>query len=400
MTSSEPAPAPWRPGATPIRVGIVGLGNVGLGHHVPALLAIRDLARVVAVADPSAERRDLAVTALGLAADAAAASPDELLARDDLDVIDLATPPDVRPDLALRAIASGRAVVCEKPIALAPADGARIAAASRKTGVPAAVIHNYLGLPEIVAARAAIDAGSIGRPDLAILNYLGVEDRPGSAAWRPNWRHDPSVAGGGVLMDMLHVVYVAEALLGRPFHAVSAQVMGRTEGARVEDLAVCRFDAEGAIALVNVGWGFGPGGIAVAGPGGRIEIGYEGGGTGPFAALSSVRLTTTDGRVSDLTPALPPRGAPIDVRMADAFRTLFERLAAGRPPVATADDAVRALEGVLGAYSSATTGRSVALPLGPDDPVHRSGIVGLADLDLDPHGPIGRSGLYGVSITH
>jgi predicted dehydrogenase len=397
VTSAPRSPAGWRPGAIPLRVGIIGLGNVGLGHHVPALLAIGDLARVVAVADPSAERRDMALAALGLPDDVACASPDELLARDGIDVIDLATPPDVRPGLALRAMAAGRAVVCEKPIALAPADGARIAAASRETGVPAAVIHNYLGLPEIVAARVAIDAGAIGRPELAILNYLGVEDRPGSAAWRPDWRHDPTVAGGGVLMDMLHVVYVAEALLGRPFRAVSAQVMGRAAGARVEDLAVCRFEVDEAVALVNVGWGSGPGGIAIVGPDGRIEIGYDGGGTGPFARLAAVRLTRRDGSVADLTPPLPPPGGPIDVRMADAFRILFERLAAGREPVATATDAVRALEGVLGAYASAATGRTIALPLDEADPVHVAGIAGLAELVLDAGGAIARLGLYGIS---
>ena len=65
MSSAAASLGGWRPGAIPIRVGIIGLGNVGLGHHVPALLAIGDVARVVAVADPSAERRELAVAALG-----------------------------------------------------------------------------------------------------------------------------------------------------------------------------------------------------------------------------------------------------------------------------------------------------------------------------------------------
>ena len=225
------------------------------------------------------------MAALGLAADAATATPDELLARDDLDVIDLATPPDVRRRARSpgdRRPAGRSSARSRSPWLRPMAPGSH--AAAREAGVPAAVIHNFLGLPEIVAARAAIDAGAIGRPDLAILDYLGVEDRPGSAAWRPDWRHDPSVAGGGVLMDMLHVVYVAEALLGRPFRAVSAHVSGRAAGARVEDLAVCRFEADEAVALVNVGWGVGPGGIAIVEPDGRIEIGYDGGGTGPVRA--------------------------------------------------------------------------------------------------------------------
>lgn len=394
--NSVTAVGPWRPGQVPIRVGLVGLGHVGLGHHVPALLALPGLVRVVAVADPSPERRALAGRALGLDVAAVHATPEALLARDDIDVVDLATPPHVRTPLAIKALGQGTAILCEKPIALSPADGMAIAAAAAASGAPAAIIHNWLALPEIVAACDAIAGGAIGRPEIAILNLLGVEDRPGSTGWQPNWRHDPAIAGGGVLMDMLHVVYVAEALLGRPFRRVSAEVLARAAGAPVEDIALCRFEADDGIALVNVGWGVGPGGIAVSGPDGRIEIGFEGGGTGPFARLQSVRLTRSDGRVEDRTPPLPPADGSIDVRVKETFRAFFERLAAGQPPVATALDGVRALESTLGAYASAATGRTIDLPLSPDDPVHRRGLAGLAELPLAPGGAIARRGIFGI----
>jgi predicted dehydrogenase len=386
----------WRPGQVPIRVGLVGLGNVGLNHHVPALLALPELVRVVAVADPSPERRELARAALGLDERSAHADPEELLARGDVDVVDLATPPHVRTRLAIRSLEAGRAILCEKPIALTPADGLSIVAAGEASGAPAAIIHNWLQLPEIVTARAAADEGALGQPEVAILNLLGVEDRPGSAGWRPNWRHDPEVAGGGVLMDMLHVVYVAEALLGRPFRRVSAEVLARTDGAPVEDIALCRFETDRGIALVNVGWGVGPGGISLSGPDGRIEIAFAGGGTGPFATLETVRLTRRDGRIEDRTPPPSPSDGTVDVRVKETFRIFFERLAAGRPPVATALDGVRALEATLGAYASAATGRTVALPLRPDDPVHRRGLAGLAELPLDPGGAMFRRGIFGT----
>ena len=387
---------PWRPAELPIRVGLVGLGHVGLGHHVPAFLALPELVRVVAVADPSPERRALAAEMLGLDTSSVHETPDALLARDDIDVVDLATPPHVRTALAIRALETGMAILCEKPIALTPADGLAIAAAAAASGAPAAIIHNWLALPEIVAVRDAIAEGAIGRPEIAILTLLGVEDRPGSVGWQPNWRHDPAVAGGGVLMDMLHVVYVAEALLGRPFRRVSAEILARTAGAPVEDVALCRFEADDGIALVNVGWGVGPGGIAVSGPDGRLEIGYEGGGTGPFAPLDKVRLTRRDGLVEDRTPRLPPSDGSIDVRVKETFRAFFERLAAGDEPAATALDGVRALEATLGAYVSAATGRTIDLPLPADHPVHRRGLAGLGDLSLAPGGAIARQGIFGI----
>lgn len=399
MTTAQERPTearPWHAPELPIRVGLVGLGNIGLGHHVPALMALPGLVRLVAVADPSPDRRRLAANAIGLDPSAIHASPEELLSRSDLDVVDLATPPNVRTALALGAITAGLAVLCEKPLATVPRDGVMVARAAAAAGVPVGIVHNYLALPEILAARAAIDGGSIGEAEVAILNYLGVEDHPGSAAWRPNWRHDPGVAGGGVLMDMLHVVYVAEALIGQTFRRVSAEVLVRADRAPVEDLALCRLEADRAIALVNVGWGVGPGGIAVSGREGRIEIGYAGGGTGPFAPLAAVRLIRRDGRVEDLMPQPEGDAATIDVHLLDTFRDFFERLSAGRPPAATAADGLRVLETTLAAYASAAVGHSVELPLDIDDPVHRRGIAGLAELPLAAGGTIARHGVFGV----
>jgi hypothetical protein len=59
-------------------------------------------------------------------------------------------------------------------------------------------------------------------------------------------------------------------------------------------------------------------------------------------------------------------------------------------------DGLRALDATLGAYVSAATGRTIALPLPADHPVHQRGIAGLADLALDPDSAIARRGVFGV----
>lgn len=378
-----------------MRVGLIGLGNVGINHHLPAFVAIADVARVVAIADPSAERRTAVGARLGLPASAVFADPEALIDDAEIDVVDLATPPNVRMALARRAVAARRAILCEKPIALAPADATELVDRATATGVPIAMIHNYLHLPEIVAAREAIAAGAIGEPEVALMNALGVEDRPGIGAWRPAWRHDPAVAGGGVLMDMLHLVYVAEALLGSPFRRVSAELLVRSSQAAVEDIALCRFETDRSVALVNVGWGMGPGGLTVSGPAGRVEIAYAGGGTGPFASLAAVRVVGVDGS-SDRTPAVTAPPGTIDVRLAETFREIFTALADGRTAGATGTDGVRALEATLGAYVAAATGRTVELPLPNRHPVRLRGIAGLSELDIAPWSTVARRGIFGV----
>jgi predicted dehydrogenase len=392
-------PGGWHAPDVPIRVGIVGLGNVSMAFHIPALLALPDLVRVVAVADPSADRRHEAASTLGLGDDDVHASAEALLERRDIDVVELSTPPHIRVPLALRAIAAGVAVLCEKPIATVPAEAASIVAASATSGVPVGMVHNYLAFPEVITARAAIADGAIGPPEVAILNFLGVDDRPGSAGWRPNWRHEPALAGGGVLMDMMHVVYVAEALIGEPIRRVSAQVLARVDGAPVEDVALCRFEGDRAIALVNVGWGVGPGGITVSGKDGRIEIAYAGGGTGPFAPLTAIRVVRRDGTVEDRTPAPDPTASVPAVHLLETLRAFYERIAVGQPPVASAADGLRALETTLAAYASAATGRTVEVPLAAEDPVHRSGIAGLSELPLAAGGVIRRQGMFGIDMV-
>lgn len=196
-------------GREPLRVGLVGCGNVALNDHVPAYLRRPGRFRVVAVADPTGERRELARAALGLAAADAHGSAADLLARGDLEVVDVCTPQALRREIVLGALAGGRHVLCEKPLAARPAEAAELVDTAAAAGVRLALMHNYLFLAEIAALREAVARGAVGEVEVAVVNYLGVVDLPGNPAYAPRWRHDAAAAGGGVLVDMLHGVYVA-----------------------------------------------------------------------------------------------------------------------------------------------------------------------------------------------
>lgn len=374
----------------PLRVGVLGCGNVALNDHVPGHLALPDLFRLVAVADPTPERRELGRLRAGLGERDAHASADELLARDDLDVVDVCTPQHLRREIVLAAIASGRHVLSEKPLATVPRDAAAMAAAAREAGVTLGVVHNYLFFQEVEAALRIIGSGELGPVEVAILNYLGVLDLPGAAAYRPTWRHDATQAGGGVLTDMLHIVYLAEALLGRPIERVSAWVDARIDGASVEDLAIVRFEAERAVALVNMGWGVGPGGIEVSGPRGRLAIRYRDGATGPFVPFESLVVHGPGGRRE--VPVATDWSAAFVALLADFGRAVLD----GRDPIAPGEQGLHILEATLAAYASAALGRTVTLPLEPGDPVHERGVGGLRELALPDWSPVRRHRLFGV----
>ena len=372
-----------------LRVGLVGAGNVALSDHVPAYLAQPEQFRLVAVADPTPERRLLARERAGLAEADAHGDAREMLARDDIDMVDICTPQHLRRDLVIASCESGRHVLSEKPIATTPRDATAMVAAARAHNVRYGIVHNYLFFPEVLRTLELIRSGEIGPVEVAICNWLSVQDNPGTPAYRPTWRHDPGQAGGGVLMDMLHIVYLAEALLGRSIKRVSAFVDARRDDAPVEDVALCRFESDRNAALVNVGWGVGPGGFAVSGPDGRIEVTYEDGGNGAFAPIDRLVVHGRSGRVEELGLPFEDGVVPLIADLADAIRV-------GRAPIASGDNGAHILEATLAVYASGATGRTWELPLIPGEPVYERGVAGLAELDLAPASHIRLRRIFGV----
>lgn len=394
---SDDAFAHGRPGVVtpvrdrmPIRVGQIGCGNIAVRAHLPAYLALSDDFQVAAVADPSSSGRDLARQLVGLGAESVYADPLDVIARPDIDMIDLCTPQHVRTPLAIAALERGKHVLAEKPLAVAPRDAAAMVDAARASGVRLGVVHNYLLLPEVIRALEMVGANEIGPVEVAILNWLGITDHPGVASYRPTWRHDPAEAGGGVLMDMLHIVYLAEALLGRPIERVSAYINARADASSVEDVALCRFETGVSAALVNIGWGAGPGGFALSGPDGRIEVTYEGGGSGVFSPFDRLTSVGRSGRrvVTNLSGVDPIRGV-----IADFAGAIRDR----RDPLASGEQGLHILEATVAAYASAATGRTIPLPLEHGSPVYELGVGGLSALEGPTWTPIRRRRIFGVS---
>jgi predicted dehydrogenase len=386
--------------SAPLRVGIVGCGNVALNYHVPAYRAVPDRYTVVGLADPTPERLELGRTTAGLTAEQVHLDTAALLARDDVDVVDVCTPQHLHRDVVVAATAAGKQVLCEKPIAAVPADAAAMVDAARRAGVVLGVVHNYLFFPEVVALRRVIASGELGEIRTVTVDMPGVVDSPGATGYRPQWRHDPAASGGGVLMDMLHGVYLAEHLLGARAEAVSAFVDSAADGDAVEGLALCRLEAGRRVAMVNIGWGLGPGGVTVNGGKGRAVARYRADGTMPWAPFEQLTVTTAEGtRTLDLPP-----GQELEPLVADAMRDtvvdLADAIAGAGTPAADGASALHTLESTVAAYASAALGRTVAVPLPADGPLHRGGVVGLRDLDVPQSSHVRRHALFGLTPAH
>jgi predicted dehydrogenase len=172
---------------TGLRVGIAGTGFIGGVHARSARLAG---ARVVTVAASSPESAAAAAAELG--ADRAAASADELVHDPDVDVVHICTPNHLHQSLAEAALAAGKHVVCEKPLALDASGAERLVAAAAESSRQAAVPFVYRFYPTVREARERVRAGAPGVVHLVHGTYL--QDwllRPEDG----NWRVDENLGG-------------------------------------------------------------------------------------------------------------------------------------------------------------------------------------------------------------
>jgi predicted dehydrogenase len=151
----------------------------------------------------------------------------KLVARSDIDLIDIASPNDTHMEIAMAAAASGKMVMCEKPLGRSAAESRKMVAAVEKAKVPNMVWYNYRRVPAITLAKQFIDEGKLGR----IFHYRAKflqdwtisKDLPQGG--QGLWRLDVGVAGSGVTGDLLaHCIDTAMWLNGG-----IAKVSGMTE---------------------------------------------------------------------------------------------------------------------------------------------------------------------------
>ncbi len=382
----------------PLKVGLIGCGNVVQYGHRPALTALPDV-ELVALADITPARRAIGQAWFALSQDQLYEDYRSLLALDEIDALAIAVPQKHRPQIALAALAAGKHVLSEKPISNVPAVAAELARAAQAADLKMAMVHNYHFLPEYRQIKQLLSDGLIGDLRVATLHFLGVIDYPGAAEYQSDWRHT-MIAGGGVLMDMLHAVYLAEWLVGEEAQQVMAFVDAPEYAHRqpvVEDLALLQIAFPSAYAAIHMAWGEGVGGADISGADGHIRLRYKQHQSGGFN--QPIELYSVDSNWNRSDHAIANRETHLEA-VADSFTSLWADFHAAirddREPVAPATAGARALEIVLGAYASAVTGRVVRLPLDRESPVYRKGIEGIAELDVWEDSKTKAAGLFGL----
>jgi predicted dehydrogenase len=189
-----------------LKGAIVGFGEVARHGHWASYVANPDAA-VVAVVDRSPERRQLAAVL-----DPALRTFETIadLAREmSIDFVDICTPPALHVAPMLEAIEHGWHVLCEKPFVLDRECLPAIRRAADEKGVAVVPVHNWKYADILRAASGRLEAGAIGRLTRVEIETHRMQAAPTADGAAHNWRHDPAVAGGGILFDHgWHAIYL------------------------------------------------------------------------------------------------------------------------------------------------------------------------------------------------
>ena len=255
-----------------IRIGIIGMGNIGK-HHAGYLLdgkAARCQLTAVCSTSPDklASYRDKGLKVFGDA--------NELLAGTDIDAVIIATPHYQHTELGIAAFESGKHVMVEKPISAHKADAEKLITAAKKH--PKLVFAGMFQLrtePRYRKIQKLIQSGELGeivRVSWIITDWYRTEAYYASGGWRATWKGE----GGGVLLNQcLHNLDVLQWLCGMPSKVRSFAQLGRYHNIEVEDNVTSYLEwSNGATGVFITSSGEAPGSnrFELAGTRGKIVL--------------------------------------------------------------------------------------------------------------------------------
>lgn len=212
-----------------VRVGIIGTGRISDLHAIEYLA--NPHARIVALCDNDIETARGRAVAWGVTEARITDDYRQVLADPNVDLVEILVPHHLHLEVALAAIAAGKAVSLQKPMTLDLAQADMLVAAAEASDKPFKIFENFIFYPPVMKAKALIDEGAIGEP-----LTIRLKSNPGASktAWKvppraEAWRQDKQLAGGGPLVfdDGHHKFALAWHFMGNPetVHAFIGQTV-------------------------------------------------------------------------------------------------------------------------------------------------------------------------------
>ena len=229
-----------------IRIGMIGLGKMGLSHY--AIVNSHPRVKVVAACDTGAYLTDTLTKYTGLKCHS---DLDRMLANEQLDAVFVSTPSRLHAAMVEKALSRGLHVFCEKPFVLDVTDGERLVTLAEGKGLVNQVGYHYRFVGAFQEAARIVRSGALGDiHHVRVEAYGPVVLRTKGSTWR-----SAKAEGGGALYDYAcHAIDALNFIVGPP-KQVSGVVLGSVFSRDVDDEVYCTLSyAAGASGQVAVNW--------------------------------------------------------------------------------------------------------------------------------------------------
>lgn len=240
-----------------VRIAIIGYGIMGKAHSYAYRLApfMRELPctpRLVALSGRTSEAVESAAARYGF--EEWSTDWQSVVIRDDIDLVDVCTPPGTHAEIVQAAAQAGKAILCEKPLDVSYHKGLLAVEAVSTAGVPNTIGFNYRRLPAVSLMKRMIDDGAVG--EVRLWRSLWLSDEFSDPAIPFDWRFDRSM-GGSTIADLgSHLIDMARWMVG-DIEAVAAQsetfTRSRPDAATGQPVPVTVDDASSALARFTTG---------------------------------------------------------------------------------------------------------------------------------------------------
>ena len=350
-----------------LRVAIVGTG--GIAHeHMRSYLALKDRCRVVALVDiiPGKARRFM--EEFGLSCDTCEDHLD-ILPRQDIDLVDVCTPPFVHAQISINALRSGKNVVCEKPMAASLEECDAMLRARDESGRLLSIIAQNRFRKPIRDLKALLDSGIAGKVRHAqIDSFWWRAHCYYDLWWRGTWEKE---GGGCTLNHAVHHIDMLGWMMGLPNRITSVLANTAHDNAEVEDLSVSVMEYPGALATVTAS-------VVHHGEDQKLVFQCEKARiSAPYDVFASIPqpngfpLKVSDEafekQAADYLASLPPLRYEHHTGQLDNVLTAVEK---GEKPAITGEDGRRTIELITAIYKAGSGRMPVEFPLKPDDPFY------------------------------
>jgi len=229
-----------------VKVGIIGCGAVAKAIHIPTLLRVKDV-EIVAVCDIDKAEAKKVANLFNI--NGYYTETSDMLKREELELVDICTPPQMHAPMAIQAIEEGCHVLLEKPMTLNVNEADKILRALKNSGVKLCVVHNYLFKPVVIKAKSIVDRGELG--DITGMEVKFLDRFDTTPFWeKGHWCH--SMPGGRFGENIIHPLYLIDKFLNiSDVVAAHAKKLSNYDWVSIDELKVL-LDAKNSMGTISM----------------------------------------------------------------------------------------------------------------------------------------------------